>query len=139
VSGVVSVDKPYRLLIVDDDPGFRETLKLIFGERFFLLEAACGEEAIEIGERERFDIALVDMHMRVLTGLETVRVLKQIRAQAPRILITADATEELRQDASPDVYDVLSKPVTRVQLVSTVSTALVAAYHDAASVWEPEA
>lgn len=127
---MVRVTKPYRLLVADDDPGFRQTLKLIFERHFFLLEAASGEEALEIGQRERVDIALVDMHMRLLTGLETLRQLKQIHAAAPCILITADATDELRRRAATDEVDVLSKPVTKLELVSTVSTALGRAYED---------
>lgn len=127
---MVTIKKPYRLLVADDDPGFRQTLKLIFERHFFMFEAASGEEALEIGERERIDIALVDMHMRLLTGLETLRQLKRIHAAAPCILITADATDELRQNAATDVFDVLSKPVSKSELVATVSTALGEAYED---------
>lgn len=127
---MIRVKKPYRLLIADDDPAFRQTLKLVFERHFFMFEAESGEEALEIGERERIDIALVDMHMRLLTGLETLRLLKRIHAAAPCILITADVTDELRQDAATDVFDVLSKPVSKSELVSTVSTALGEVYED---------
>jgi two-component system, response regulator PdtaR len=123
--------KPYHLLIADDDAGFRETLRLIFEPYFCTIEAESGEEAVELCERVQVDIALLDMHMRLLTGLQTLRILKSINALAPCILITADATEELRRDATEaEAFSVLAKPVSKRDLVTTVSTALETAYDD---------
>lgn len=123
--------KPYQLLIADDDSGFRDTLKDIFEPHFRLLEAESGEAAVRIVEGERVDIALLDMHMEVLTGLETLRILKTINAISPCILITADADEQLCRDATEaDAYSVLHKPVRKADLVSTVAGALEEVYHD---------
>jgi two-component system, response regulator PdtaR len=58
----------YELLIVDDDPGFRETLRCVFEPHVQLVEATCGEEAIEIVRDRPVDLVLLDMHMRLLTG-----------------------------------------------------------------------
>ncbi|QDV21085.1 Sporulation initiation phosphotransferase F [Gimesia panareensis] len=122
---------PYQLLIADDDSGFRDVLKEVLAPYFQLFEAESGEQAIELVEQTHVDIVLLDMHMDILTGLEAVRILKQINALLPCILITADATDELRQDASAaDAYEVLSKPVKRQELVTTVSHALVETYQD---------
>ncbi|MEO1994237.1 MAG: response regulator [Planctomycetaceae bacterium] len=77
------------------------------------------------------DIALLDMHMAELTGLETIRILKSLNVVAPCILITADATEQLCRDASrADAYTVLRKPISKDELVVTVSTAIEDAYDD---------
>ena len=122
---------PYQLLIADDDSGFREVLREVLAPYFQLFEAESGEQAIELVEQTHVDIVLLDMHMDILTGLEAVRILKQINALLPCILITADATDELRQDASAaNAYEVLSKPVKRQELVATVSHALVDTYQD---------
>jgi CheY-like chemotaxis protein len=121
----------YRMLIVDDDPRFRETVRTIFADRFETLEAGSGEEAVAIVERQAIDLALLDMHMRVLDGLQTLRELRRFNATAPCILITADLDDALRRRASGEsVFSVLKKPVTKRQLVATVSSALVAAYDD---------
>ena len=123
--------KPYHLLLADDDAGFRETVRGILEPYFLLFEAESGEEALELVERERVDIALLDMHMRRLTGLETLRILKSHNEVAPCILITADASEELRRDArEADAYCVLAKPVKKMDLVTSVSSALVDVYDD---------
>ncbi|MDB5337496.1 MAG: ompR [Planctomycetaceae bacterium] len=124
--------KAYSALIADDDPDFREALRMVLAPFLRTVEACSGEEAIDIVHHRRVDIVLVDMHMHVLTGLETVRIVKQFQAHLPCILITADATDELRRDARvAEAYSVLKKPVTRQELVSTVSTALLAAYAEA--------
>ena len=122
---------PYQLLIADDDSGFRDVLKELLAPYFKLFEAESGEEAVELVAQVHVDIVLLDMYMDVLTGLEAVRLMKQTNEILPCILITADATEELRQDASAaDAYEVLAKPVKRQELVTTVSHALVDTYHD---------
>ena len=121
--------KRYELLIADDDPGFRETLRAVLEPYFRTVEASSGEEAIDIVHRQTVDIALLDMHMHVLSGLETVRIVKSFRAILPCIIITADASDELRRAAAlAEAYTVLKKPLTRQELVQTVRTALLEAY-----------
>ena len=121
-------ERTYRMLLADDDRGFRDSLRLLFEPFFELLEAESGEQTIEIVEHHPIDILLIDMHMDVLTGLETVQRIRPMLAAAPCILVTADATEEMRREA--DVHSVLSKPVEKQELVTTVSTALHDAYDD---------
>jgi DNA-binding NtrC family response regulator len=71
------------------------------------------------------------MHMQRLTGLEALRQLKEIHIIAPCILITADYSTELCDDAAEaQAFTVLKKPVTKRELVSTVATAVATAYHD---------
>jgi CheY-like chemotaxis protein len=128
---MVAVRRPYSALIADDDPDFREALRLVLEPFLRTVEAQSGEEAIEIVQQRPVDIILIDMHMHVLTGLETVRIVKRIHARVPCILITSDASEELRRAARlVAAYTVLKKPVTRQELVTTISTALADAYSD---------
>jgi CheY-like chemotaxis protein len=121
----------YELLIVDDDASFRETLRLVFEPHFLLIEAECGEQAIEILQQHPVHLALFDMHMAVLTGLETLKIVKSMLVQLPCILITADATDDLRRDAqAARAYTVLRKPVSKRELVSSVAGALQDTYDD---------
>ena len=121
----------YQLLIADDDAGFRETLRRVFEPFFELIEAESGEEAVALVEYRPIHIALLDMHMHLMTGLETLRRLKQANETAPCILITSDATEQLRQDGGQaNAYSVLKKPVSRRDLVHTVCTAIEQTYED---------
>lgn len=132
---VIRVDKPFQLLITDDNRAFREVLrdalqtKPQLNVEIEVFEAESGEEAVEVVQQRRIDLVLLDMHMHVMTGLETLRVLKQMDALRPCILITSDTSEALRRDAKDaDAFSILKKPVARRQLVSTVSSALTTAY-----------
>jgi DNA-binding NtrC family response regulator len=121
----------YRLLIADDDDAFRGTLCEIFEPFFRLIEAQSGEEALELASHEEVHLALFDMHMQRLTGLEALRQLKEIHIIAPCILITADYSTELCDDAAEaHAFTVLKKPITKRELVKTVATAVETAYND---------
>ena len=92
--------EPPSLLITDDDPGFRETLAVVFQPRGFrTLLAGDGEEALRIVHRERVDLVLLDMHMPKLTGLETLRQLKEFRAMLPCILLSAQLDDRIVEQA----------------------------------------
>src|SRR5262249_59648955 len=92
--------KPYSILITDDDRGCREALReIVEPQGYRALLASSGEEALEIAHEEPVHLALLDMHMPTLTGLEVLQLLRQINALLPCILITADTTEALMRQA----------------------------------------
>ena len=117
---------PYSILVTDDDPASRETFREIFepvGFRTFLAES--GEEAIEIVNRHDVHLALMDMHLPKLSGLETMEIVRQIKGMFPMILISADQDERLmRRALSAQAYSVLSKPVSRNLVIYVVQRAL---------------
>lgn len=118
------------LLITDDDQGFRETLRDLFepeGFRTFLAED--GLEAFEIVQSESVHLALFDMHMPRLDGVEAIRKIHQIKPELPCILISA-ALDEMIIEAAREVYafSILSKPCTRRQLTSVVYNAFQSVY-----------
>ena len=122
--------KDYSILITDDDRGCREALRDIFEpEGFRTLLAESGEEAIDIVHEEPVHLALLDMHMPRLTGLETLELVRQVNAVLPCILVTADATEGLmRQAFRARVYSVIPKPVSKNVVLYTVVKAIVRVY-----------
>ena len=123
--------RPYELLVADDDAEFRRTLRLVLEPHVDLCEAACGEEAIEIVRTRSVDLVLLDMHMQALSGLDTLRLVKSLRATLPCIMITASFTDELRRNAvEAEAFAVLKKPVSRRNLLRAVSQALESAYDD---------
>ena len=125
----------YRILITDDDPDCREALREIMEpEGFRTLLASCGEEALDIAQSEAVHLALLDMHMPNLTGLETLKLLRQFHALLPCILITADVTEALVREAFQErAYSVIPKPVNKNVVLYTVVRTLVRVYGPAES------
>lgn len=119
------------ILITDDDFGFRETLRGVFEPQgFCTLLAGDGEEALQIVARQRVDLLLLDMHMPKLTGLETIRRVKQTHASLPCILLSADLDETIRQQARlVRAFSVLSKPVSTRNITLIVHTALRRTYN----------
>ncbi len=122
--------KPYSILITDDDPGCRETLRDIVEPEGFQTFLACsGEEAVDIVREEPVHLALLDMHLPRMSGLETLEIVRQINTILPCILVTADATEDLMRRAfSARVFSVIPKPVSKHVVLYTVVRALTRAY-----------
>jgi len=122
--------KPYSILITDDDQGSREALREIVEPAGYpTLMASSGEEALEIVRDQPVHLALLDVNMPRLTGLETVELVHQINEVLPCILVTANASEDvIRQAFSVRAYSVIPKPVSRHLLLYTVVRALMKAY-----------
>ena len=123
------VESP-SLLITDDDRGFRETLRVGLEPRGFkTLLAGDGEEALNIVRTQEVHLVLLDMHMPKLTGLETLRRLKQFRSMLPCILLSAQLDELLIEQARlAQAFSVLAKPVTLGQLTGILRQALRRTY-----------
>jgi CheY-like chemotaxis protein len=118
------------LLITDDDHDFRETLRAVFEPRFHTLLAGDGQEALDIVRTQEVHLVLLDMHMPKLTGLETLRQVKRFNACLPCILLSAGLNDSLiRQAELAQAFSVLSKPVSRQQLTSTVDAAMRRIYN----------
>ncbi len=120
----------YSVLIADDDPGCREALRdIVEPEGYRAILASSGEEALDIVRDEPVHLALLDMHMHRLSGLETMQLAHQINQVLPCILVTADATEELmRQAFTVRAYSVIPKPVSPSVLRYTMVRALMKVY-----------
>lgn len=130
LNAAIRVRSSFSLLITDDDVSFRETLRDIFEpEGFRTLLAHTGEEALDILRQDQIHLALLDQHLPRMTGLETLRIIRQVNTLLPVILMTADSTQQLLRDAlSAHAFCVMSKPVTRSVVVYTVRQALSRSY-----------
>jgi len=126
VRGMNRTRESYNILITDDDTGCREALRVIVEPQGFrTLLASSGEEAVDLVREAPVHLALLDMHLPRMTGLEALRLMRQINAMLPCILVTADATERLiRQALNAHAYSVIPKPVNRHLVLHTVVRAL---------------
>lgn len=120
----------YSILIADDDRDSRDVLRDIMQpEGFELYIASSGEEAIDIVQSRPVHLALFDMHMPTLTGLETLRLARQYRAELPAILVTGDPNDAVvRQAIAAQFFSVIPKPVSKNMLLYTVGRALLRFY-----------
>jgi CheY-like chemotaxis protein len=123
---------PFSILVTDDDRGSRESLAGLLAARGFqTLEAATGEEAIEIVRVEMIHLVFFDMHMPRMTGLEALQQVRLFNDLLPAILVTADANRDvIRQAFQAHVFSVIPKPVNKNIVLHTLGRALQQVYGD---------
>ncbi len=113
-----------RLLIVDDHPLVRAGLRaMIAGEPDIEVvgEAAHGEEALELQKRVRFDLALVDLRLPGIDGLETLRRLRAVNAHCRALIIsTFDSEEDVFQAIQAGAKGYLLKDVPGQELIDAI-------------------
>ena len=105
---------PPHLLIIDDDTAFRQSLSGAFESRGFRTsQAPDGLAALEVIRRsEQIHLVLLDQQMPRLTGLETVRRLRNDYQNLPCILVSGALDDEvIAQAQAMSVYSVLAKPI----------------------------
>lgn len=112
------------LLLVDDEPGLRSTVAKHFSRRGYRVEEADdGEQALQLARRREFDVAVVDMMMPKMSGIELLRKLKA-EAECEVILLTGQGTIESAVEAMKlGAYDFLTKPVRLAELRAIVEKA----------------
>lgn len=91
-----------RMLVVDDDPGFRGTLRGLLGqqaEAVILGEADSGDEALRVAETLRPDVVVMDLAMPRMNGLEVTRRLKARWPAMAVVIVTVHDEEAYRQTA----------------------------------------
>lgn len=128
-------DRRFSVLLADDDVGQLETMRAIIepqGIQTFL--ASDGEEALEIVRCQSIHVAMFDVHMPKLTGLETLELLRQFNNLLPVILITADSSEViLRRAFQAQAYSVIPKPVSKNVVLHTLTRVLGRNYGSASA------
>jgi len=119
------VEGRVRVLIVDDDIGFRETLADILGEKGCQVSMAQdGLQALRMIERETFDVVLMDVRMPMMDGVETYKAVKKRHPQLPVIMITAYAADEhVNESLREGAYGVIYKPLDIERTLSLMKDA----------------
>lgn len=91
----VDVQRPYRILVADDEPAILDTLREILEDSGYVALTACdGAEALAILEREAVDALLSDISMPRMDGLELLARARALRPSMPRILLTGNLLDE---------------------------------------------
>lgn len=113
------------LLVVDDDVIVLATLSLgLRRAGFHVVEAMTGEEAIELCKSNKFDLALFDVELPGLSGVEAAKKVFEL-AQVPFLFLSAYSDKKLVDDAiEQGALCYLVKPIDVNQLIPTIETAL---------------
>ncbi len=109
-SGPAQEDKP-TLLIVDDEAGPRESLRIVFKDRYRCVLASCAREGIERARQNPVDAAILDIRMPDFSGVEVLRELKKIDPDVEVIMLTGyETVDTARAVLRLGAADYLNKP-----------------------------
>jgi two-component system, OmpR family, KDP operon response regulator KdpE len=113
------------ILVVDDEPQIRRTLRTTLSFRGYLItEAATGEEALELVRKQKPDLILLDVNLPGFSGIETCREIRRT-TDAPIIMLTvrnAERDKVVALDAGADDY--VTKPFGIEELLARVRASL---------------
>jgi two-component system sensor histidine kinase/response regulator len=113
------------LLVVDDEDGPRMSLKVIFADAYNVLLADSGKAAIELAQANKIDVAVLDIRMAEMSGIEVLERLKYIDPTIEVVMMTAYAeTETVQQALRLRACDYIHKPFDVATVRRSVSTAL---------------
>jgi DNA-binding NtrC family response regulator len=114
------------ILVVDDEKAQREILEMILsGEGYDVTTAASGEAALKFAKERRFDLALTDLKMTGMDGIELLQHLLAYDSSIIVILLTAHGSIESAKEAlRRGAFDYLEKPYDKAALLETINRAL---------------
>ena len=113
------------LLVADDDPVVREFLaEVLRRDGYRVCAVSGGEECVQRAASESFDLALVDLRMPDLGGIEVLKRLATLQPAMPVLILTAFVTMETAIEAiQAGAWDYLSKPLRVEEIEVTVRRA----------------
>ena len=122
----MTIRKPARLLLVDDDPGLLKLLGMrLVSEGYSVLTAESGPEALRMLGRDKVDLVVSDLRMDEMDGLQLFSEIQKVQPGMPVIILTAhgsipDAVAATQQG----VFSFLTKPVDKDALYKAIDDAL---------------
>jgi DNA-binding NtrC family response regulator len=116
----------FKILIVDDERSIRDVFAQLFKEKGYIIESAeNGKEGIEIAQRFRPDVIILDMNLPDITGIDVLSQIKKLINPPEVIIVTAFGTIKNAVEATKlGAYDYLEKPVDNDELLLLMSRAL---------------
>ncbi|MGD0995370.1 MAG: response regulator [Candidatus Bathyarchaeia archaeon] len=120
------MDKHAKILVVDDDENIRNTMKTILEDEGYIVDlAATGSEAIRKTKKSAYNIALLDIRLPDIEGVELLKLIKDAVPRTRKIMVTGypsmqNAIAALNKNA--DAY--LIKPIDIENLLNTVKEQL---------------
>jgi two-component system nitrogen regulation response regulator NtrX len=114
------------ILIVDDEPGIRETLRAVMQDEGFVAEAVpTGEDCLRAVERRAFGCILLDVWLPGIDGLETLKQLRAAGSEAAVVIISGHGNVETAVRATKlGAFDFIEKPLSIEKTLLTVRNAL---------------
>lgn len=120
-----SPKKNIRVLLIDDEIGFADILAKRLGKRGMAVTPAyTGTEAIRTIRKKDFDVALLDLKMEDMDGIEVLKIFKRAYPEMEVIMLTGHGSEKAaREGIEYGAFDYLTKPCELEDLVKKIGQA----------------
>jgi DNA-binding NtrC family response regulator len=117
-----------KLLLVDDEEGYVNVLSNRMAKRNIdVTKALSGTVGIQALRKEDFDVAVVDLKMEDMDGIEVLKVFKKMVPAMPVIMLTGHGSEQAaREGIESGAFDYLIKPCDLEELVDKIREAVKA-------------
>ncbi|MCE5335989.1 MAG: response regulator [Desulfobacteraceae bacterium] len=114
-----------KILLVDDEEGYVSVLsKRLVKRNFEVRTALSGSEAIRIVRSQSFDLAVVDLKMDDMSGIEVLKAFKAMDPRMPVIILTGHGSETAaREGIAFGAFDYLIKPCDLSDLIAAIRDA----------------
>ena len=114
-----------KVLLVDDEEGYVNVLaKRMTKRQVEVSVALSGSEAIQTLRKKDFDVAVVDLKMEDIDGIEVLKIFKKMDPELPVVMLTGHGSEKAARDGlALGAFDYLTKPCDLEDLLSTISKA----------------
>ena len=110
-----------KILIAEDNDSNFVLMSYILKKYYQFERARNGQEAVEMVDKNQYDIVLMDIKMPVMNGLEATKAIKEKHPDLPILALTANAFDSDRQLAmDAGCNDFLSKPVSSEECLETI-------------------
>ena len=113
------------MLIVDDEEGPRQSLRVIFKDDYDVLMASDGPTAVELAQNRKIDVAVCDIRMSGMSGIEVLERLKFVNPSLEVVMMTAfETTDTIRQALRLRAADYINKPFDLATVRTAVANAM---------------
>jgi DNA-binding NtrC family response regulator len=116
---------PIRLLLIDDEVGYVNVLSNRLSKRNFQVgKASSGSEAFQVLRQQDFDVAVLDLKMEDMDGIEVLKILKKMAPELVVIMLTGHGSAEAAHEGiKQGAYDYLTKPCELNELIKKIQEA----------------
>ena len=114
-----------KLLLVDDEKGYTEVLSKRMSRREIdVAIALSGAEAIQTLRKRDFDVAVLDLKMEDMDGIEVLKIFKKMDPTMPVIMLTGHGSEKAAKEGMElGAFDYLTKPCELKELIKRIKKA----------------
>jgi DNA-binding NtrC family response regulator len=113
---------PIRVLLIDDEVGYVNVLSNRLKKRNFQIgKASSGSEAFQLLRQDDFDVAVLDLKMEDMDGIEVLKILKKMAPELVVIMLTGHGSAEAaHQGIQLGAFDYLTKPCELEELIEKI-------------------